>query len=109
MVTPFLLTSCLFAAGSGCAPPATPAVLRAAPCAVSIAENPLAELARRLHGTAPEDRRRALRQLAAEGSPAAWRHVFSALADPESQVGDEAQLLLARLPTAALAAELAGR
>lgn len=113
MLTLFLLLGCLAASGSGCGPMVIAATGFAAPFAPRSAEphagDRLEELERGLRSQRPEERKRALKQLAALGSPAAWRLVFSALADLESSVGDEAQLCLARLPDAALAGELAGR
>lgn len=115
MVTRFLLLGCLAVARSGCGPAAVlSATLPAAPFASALVVasrvgDPLLALASGLKAAHPQERKRALKLLVAEGSPAAWRLVFSALADGESQVADEAQLSLARLPSTALAAELAGR
>lgn len=113
MVTWLLLLGCLAASGSGCGPAAMLAARFATPfaaCAVQRSGgDPLQALARELQSDRPELRKRAVRQLAAEGSPPAWRLVFGALADGESTVGDEAQLCLSRLPDLALATELAGR
>jgi len=88
---------------------AGPAAPSAPCCAQRQGADRLQTLARELQSDRPEERRRAIRQLAAEGSPPAWRMVFGALGDLESAVGDEAQLCLARLPDLALAGELAGK
>ena len=57
----------------------------------------------------PSERRRAARNLAAEGTGAAWRRLFLLLGDTESEVADEAQLLLQRLADPLLVQELAGK
>ncbi len=56
-----------------------------------------------------QDRKRALKSLVADGSPAAWREVFTAFADPESEVGDDAQLWAAKIEDPSVAEQLTGR
>ncbi len=111
MVTPFLLI-CLAVPGRGCTPVAAHEVLHVSP-RVSIfvcpLGDPLLELINELKAERVQDRKRAVKQLAAEGSPAAWRALFVALGDPESEVGDAAQQSLARIADVAVATQLAGR
>jgi hypothetical protein len=116
-----LLLRSWVAAGLGCLPAVvSSSTLGAAPSAVPRAGSVHAAPSGAEHGAddeggrgvdspRPADRRRALRTLASEGSPAAWRRVFALLADPESEVGDDAQLLLSRIEESAVAAELAGK
>ena len=66
----------------------------------------LEELAAALRSQHPRSRCSALRKLAAEGSPAAWRLVLEGLDDPLEPVADEAQWLLGELPDLALVRRL---
>ncbi len=125
MVTPFLLLGSLVVAGWGCGPaPAAGETFHAAPYAlfpaadvfiaaldplVPLVDDPLVVLARGLSSPKVAERKRTLKLLVADGSAPAWRQAFPALADPESEVGDAAQLLLAKIADAAVATELAGR
>ncbi len=111
MVTPFLLIY-LAVPGWGCNPAAAHDVLHVAPRAsspISPREDPLLEALNGLKSDSVQDRKRAVKQLAAIGSPAAWRALFVALGDPESEVGDAAQQIVARIADAGVAAQLAGR
>jgi HEAT repeat protein len=69
----------------------------------------LDSLSAQLREAKPDRRRSAVRGLAKLATPAAWRLVLDALADPESAVGDEAQLVLGGIADPKLIAELAGR
>lgn len=57
----------------------------------------------------PEPRRAALKGLVELSGEEAWRLVLGALADPDAAVGDEAQLVVAKLSDADLVGELLGR
>lgn len=119
MRKPILLLTGFVAAGWGCIrADACPTAGRSAPCAPVLraeaptpprAGDPLAGLAKDLASPRPEDRRRAVRRLAAEGSLGAWRHLCGALLDSESAVADDAQLALARLDDPEFLSELCGR
>ena len=111
MVTPFLLI-CLAVPGLGCTPAAAHEVLHVSPrvsAPFATSGDPLLEWINGLKAEKVQDRKRAVKQLAAEGSPAAWRALFGALGDPESEVGDAAQKIAARIADEAVAAQLAGR
>lgn len=56
-----------------------------------------AELSERMAGSDPAKRRVGVKRLAELGTREAWQLVIAALADPEPEVADEAQLHLARL------------
>ncbi len=111
MVTHFLLII-LAVPGWGCNPAAAHDVLHVAPrvsTPMSPREDPLLEALNGLKSDSVQERKRAVKQLAAIGSPAAWRALFVALGDPESEVGDAAQQIVARIADAGVAAQLAGR
>jgi hypothetical protein len=69
----------------------------------------LAALEGELKQSRPEPRRAALKGLVELGGEDAWRLVLGALADPDAAVGDEAQLVVARLSDPRLVGELLGR
>ena len=113
VLPPFLLLRWLVFAGLGCGPAmGTCDALHAAPSAPStdaVLEDPVLELARGLGSEKAADRKRALKSLVALGSAKAWRQAFVALSDPESEVGDDAQLVFARANDPVILAELAGK
>jgi HEAT repeat protein len=67
-----------------------------------------AALAEQARDPKPDKRRSAVRGLAQIGSREAWAIVVEALADPESAVGDAAQMCLGRLEDPKVASELLG-
>lgn len=71
--------------------------------------DPVEALAAELSEGQPEKRRSAVRRLSALGTPRAWEHVITALADPAGQVADEAAWRLAALDDPSLLAKLLGR
>lgn len=91
------------------------ACLALALCAQTPAADPadgrdadLESLAAELRARHPKSRRGAVRALADIGTPAAWRLVAQALEDPESEVGDEAQLRIAGVVDPRTRGELLG-
>jgi HEAT repeat protein len=68
----------------------------------------LKDLERELEAPKPETRRSAVLKLAALGDRRAWELVLRALADPESMVGDEAEVALGAITDAKLVGELLG-
>lgn len=69
----------------------------------------LRRLRRDLRDEAPETRRRAVKRLAAHGGDAALDLVVGALADPDGQVADEAQVRLVDLANSEVLDRLVGR
>ncbi len=69
----------------------------------------LAELGERMAEKDPAKRRVGVKRLAELGTREAWELVIAALADPEPEVADEAQLQLARLDDARLLERVSGR
>jgi len=69
----------------------------------------LDELERALRAPFPDARRRAVKKVAELATPRAWQLVVEALADPEPEVADEAQLALGALADEAVLGELLGR
>jgi HEAT repeat protein len=72
-------------------------------------DDPLDELRPKLSDPSARTRRRAVRDVAAVGTEEAWGLVLAALADPEPEVGDAAQLALGGLADEDALDELLGR
>ncbi len=68
-----------------------------------------AELEERLRDPTPSRRRRAVRDLALRGEPAAWKLVIERLADRHPEIADQAQFSLAALDDPKLIRGLLGR
>lgn len=69
----------------------------------------LRELKKELRASFPDRRRSAVRGLAELGTPDAWGYVLGALEDPEPEVADEAQLVLAGVDEERALAGLLGK
>lgn len=78
-------------------------------CIAFCAGDDLAALEKKLKSSDDRERRAAVIELAQLGSKEAWSHVIDTLKDPSSQVGDEAEIQLAKLAVPELVEELYGR
>jgi HEAT repeat protein len=85
-----------------------PTILLAVLALQAAAKPDLKDLERELGAPKPETRRSAVQKLAALGDRRAWELVLKALGDPESMVGDEAEVALGAIADSKLLAELAG-